>query len=139
MKKEKDENKDIMLYEFEPKTKNRFIIEMEDIPAFVMKAIRRPHVINQDGKYIWSELEIEFYDPITPSTSQHMYSFIKDNKTRFETINVQCLGPVGDTVEQWKYKGCVVQSIEFGRLDWAKTEPSTIVVIFTIEDVILDF
>ena len=133
-------SEEMMFTPFEPKCKNRFVAYMDDVPSFVMKGIKRPMATVKDGEYSWDNLEIVLYDPIVPSTAQAMYSFIRDKVTHFDKIKIQCLGPVGDVVEEWSYKNCEILSIDFCHLDWNfKGDPSTIKVILKVGEVVLEF
>ena len=71
---------DIFFTPFEPKLKNRFIMEIDGIPAFLVKTMARPSVqfetITLDhinvkryvkGKATSQPISISLYDPIVPS------------------------------------------------------------------------
>ena len=74
---------DIMFTPFEPKLKNRFIMEIDGIPAYLIRAANRPQIDFETvelhhmnvvryvkGKGQWQSLEITLYDPIVPSGAQ---------------------------------------------------------------------
>ena len=118
---------EIMFTPFEPKTKNRFIMYIEGIPAFTIKAMARPQIqfdevvlehINVKryvkGKGAWQPLEITLYDPIVPSASQAVMEWVRQHHESVtgrqgysdfykKDIDIQVLGPVGDVVETWKF------------------------------------
>jgi hypothetical protein len=104
---------------FEPKVNDRFVVYMEDIPTYVIKSVIRPIASVKDNSYIYSDLILEMYDPIYPSTSQKIFDYIRANKTEFDEIKLDILGPIGDVVEQWLFKKCKVVSIEYSKLDWS--------------------
>ena len=65
---------------FVPKTANRFVLTVGDIPSFLIKKVTRPaitfgeivldHVNTKrklQGKADWGEVSMTLYDPITPS------------------------------------------------------------------------
>ena len=73
---------DIMFTPFEPKLKNRFIMEIDGIPAFMIKTAQRPQIQFDEvvlehmnvtryvkGKGRWQQLQITLYDPIVPRVS----------------------------------------------------------------------
>ncbi len=70
------------IVKFEPKTNNRFLCEFRDstgifIPSFSIYSIDRPKVelnIDENGNrnYKWLPINVECYDPINPSTAQHI-------------------------------------------------------------------
>ena len=76
------ESSKIFYTPYEPKLKNRFIMEIGGIPAFTIKTAQRPQIIfekvelehmnitrNVKGKGKWEELAITLYDPIVPSAA----------------------------------------------------------------------
>ena len=71
------EASDIFYTPYEPKVKNRFIMEIAGIPAFTIKTAQRPQITFDKvelehmnitkyvkGKGKWQELQITLYDPI---------------------------------------------------------------------------
>ena len=71
---------DMFYTNFEPKMKNRFIMEIDGIPSYLIKTANRPSIqfetITLDhinvkrklkGKGEWQDVEITLYDPIVPS------------------------------------------------------------------------
>ena len=139
---------EIMVTPFEPKTKNRFIMYIEGIPAFTIKAMARPTIqfdevvlehINVKryvkGKGAWQPLEITLYDPIVPSASQAVMEWVRQHHESVtgrqgysdfykKDITFNLLGPVGDIVEEWTLKGAFIQSANFGTLDYRTGRPS---------------
>ena len=119
------EPQDIMFTPFEPKLKNRFIMQIDGINAYLIKTMNRPQLDSDEvilehmnvtryvkGKSRWQPLEITLYDPIVPSASQQVIEWIRlhhesatgrDGYQDFykKNINFQVLGPVGDIVEKW--------------------------------------
>ena len=81
---------EIMFTPFEPKTKNRYIMYIEGIPAYLVKTANRPTIafetIELDhinvkryvkGKGAWEELEITLYDPVVPSGAQAVMEWVR--------------------------------------------------------------
>ena len=71
---------DIFFTPFEPKTANRFVMEIDGIPAYLVKTMARPSIqletITLDhinvkryvkGKAAWQPITVTLYDPIVPS------------------------------------------------------------------------
>lgn len=128
---------------FEPKVKNRFIMYIADIPAYMIKLANRPQInfekITLDhinlkrqlqGKGEWQDLNITLYDPIVPSAAQAVMEWVRlghesltgrkgyaDFYKKDLTLNM--LGPVGDVVEQWIIKGAFPLTVENGETDWS--------------------
>ena len=149
---------------FEPKMKNRFIVEIDGIPSYLVKVANRPTIqfetvvldhINikrkLKGKGDWSTLEITLYDPIVPSGAQAVMEWVRtshesltgrDGYAEFykKDVDFYMLGPVGDKIEQWKLKGAYIQQANFGELDWSNaTDPATIEITLTYDYAILEF
>ena len=82
---------DKMFYtNFEPKMKNRYIMEIDGIQSYLVKAGNRPQInfekvtldhINVKrqlkGKGEWQDLEITLYDPIVPSGAQAVMEWVR--------------------------------------------------------------
>ena len=76
---------------FEPKTANRFIMYIDGIPAYLVKAMTRPTLsidvatldhINikrklRAGKAEWQDITATLYDPVVPSAAQAAMEWIR--------------------------------------------------------------
>jgi hypothetical protein len=148
---------------FEPKLANRFIMEIDGIPSFMIKTANRPklesEVVELDhinlkrkikGKSNWTDITITLYDPIVPSGAQSVMEWIRtghesitgrDGYADFykKNIDFYMLGPVGDKVEQWKIVGAWISSAEFGDVDWSSNDPVMISLTLTYDYAILEF
>jgi len=135
---------EMMYTAFEPKLKNRFVMFIDGIPAFLVKQTNKPNITFSDvildhinvkrkikGKANWEDVQCTLYDPVTPSGAQAVMEWVRlshesvtgrDGYSDFykKDINIQSLGPVGDVVEEWKLKGAYCQAVNFGDLDWAQ-------------------
>jgi|TARA_R100000664_G_scaffold25570_1_gene35592 hypothetical protein len=134
---------DIFFTPFEPKTKNRFVMYIGDIPAYLVKTMNRPSITFEEveinhinvkryvkGKGAWNTLEVTLYDPIVPSGAQAVMEWVRlhhesvtgrDGYSDFykKDITFNVLGPVGDKVEEWVLKGAMIQEANFNDLDYA--------------------
>ena len=134
---------EVMFTAFEPKVQNRFIMYVEGIPAYLIKAANRPGFTAGDvvldhinverklkGKVRWNDVSITMYDPVVPSAAQAVMEWARlghesvtgrDGYSDFykKDITFNSLGPVGDKVEEWTLKGAYIGSAEFGQMDWA--------------------
>ena len=119
---------EVMFTSFEPKMSNRFIMYIEGIPAYLVKAASRPEITNGKvtidhinvrryvkGRSEWSDLTISLYDPVVPSAAQAAMEWVRlhhesvtgrDGYSDFykKDITFNSLGPVGDKVEEWTLK-----------------------------------
>ena len=154
---------EIMFTPFEPKTKNRFIMYIEGVPAYLIKTANRPTITFEEieldhinvkryvkGKGAWETLEVTLYDPIVPSGAQAVMEWVRLHKESVtgrdgysdfykKDITFNVLGPVGDKVEEWTLKGAMIQSANFGDLDWSVSEPAEITLTLRYDYAILQF
>ena len=157
------EANDIMFTPFEPKLKNRFIMNIDGIPAYTIKRATRPQVTFDEvelhhmnvrrylkGKAAWQPLTITLYDPIVPSAAQASMEWIRlshesvtgrDGYSDFykKDVNFQVLGPVGDIVEEWTLKGAFIQDANFGDLSFEDSTPVEISLTLRYDYAILQF
>ena len=155
---------DIFFKSFEPKTKNRFFMEIGDgIPAYFVKTANRPQITFEEielnhinvkrylkGKGVWEPLEVSLYDPIVPSGAQAVMEWVRlhhesvtgrDGYSDFykKDITFNVLGPVGDKVEEWTLKGAFIQSATFSDMDYSATNVSDISLVLRYDYAILQF
>jgi hypothetical protein len=148
---------------FEPKLQNRFIMEIDGIPSFMVKSANRPKIESEvveldhinlkrkiKGKSNWTDITITMYDPIVPSGAQSVMEWIRtshesitgrDGYADFykKNIDFYALGPVGDKVEQWKLVGAFISNAEFGDFNWSTSDPVEITLTITYDYAILEF
>jgi len=154
---------EIMFTPFEPKTKNRYIMYMEGIPAYLVKTANRPTITFEEielnhinvkrfvkGKGTWETLECTLYDPVVPSAAQAVMEWVRlshesvtgrDGYSDFykKDITLNVLGPVGDIVEEWTMKGAWIQTATFNDLDWATNDPVEVTLTLRYDYAILQF
>ena len=154
---------EIMFTPFEPKTKNRFIMYIEGIPSYLVKAAARPQIQFEEmvldhinvkrhlkGKGTWQPVDITLYDPIVPSGAQAVMEWVRlghesvtgrDGYADFykKDVTFNMLGPVGDIVEEWTLKGAYVQSTAKGSLDWATDSALMLSITVAYDYAILQF
>ena len=155
---------DKMFYtNFEPKMKNRYIMEIDGIPSYMIKAANRPSInfetITMDhiniqrklqGKGTWQDITITLFDPIVPSGAQAVMEWVRLGHESItgrrgyadfykKDIDIYMLGPVGDKIEQWKLKGAFIVSANFGDLSFDSNEPASIELTLAYDYAILEF
>ncbi len=148
---------------YEPKLKNRFIMDIDGIPAYTIKTAQRPQITFEEvtlehmnitryvkGKGRWQQLQITLYDPIVPSAASAVIEWIRlhhesatgrDGYSDFykKNINFQVLGPVGDIIEKWTLNGAFIADASFGDMDFASSDPNEITLTLRYDYDILDF
>ena len=133
---------EIFFTAYEPKLANRFIMYIEGIPAYLIKAASRPSLdqgevildhINVErklkGKTRWQDVTVTLYDPVVPSGAQAVMEWVRlhhesvtgrDGYSDFykKDLTVNVLGPVGDIVSEWIIKGAFITEASFGDYNW---------------------
>ena len=157
------EANDVMFTPFEPKIKSRFIMQIDGVPAYLIKTATRPQITFEEvvldhmnvkryvkGKGEWQALSVTLYDPVVPSAAQAVMEWVRlshesvtgrDGYADFykKDITFQVLGPVGDVVEEWTLKGAFIQDANFGDLDFAASDPIEISLTLRYDYAILQF
>ena len=152
-----------MFTPFEPKLKNRYVMSIDGIPAYLIKTAARPSISFEEvelnhlnvkrfvkGKGTWEPVEITMYDPVVPSAAQAVMEWIRlghesvtgrDGYSDFykKDVSIKVLGPVGDVVEQWTLKGAFITNANFNDLDFASSDPADISVTLRYDYAILEF
>ena len=154
---------DMFYTNFEPKMKNRYIMEIDGIASYLIKTANRPSITFEPvvldhinvkrklkGKGEWQDIEITLYDPIVPSGAQQVMEWVRtshesitgrDGYADFykKDIDIYMLGPVGDKIENWKIKGAFINCAVFNDLDWASNDPSEITLTLSYDYAILEY
>ena len=154
---------EIMFTPFEPKVKNRFIMYVEGIPAYLIKAVARPQITFEEialdhinvkryvkGKGDWQLLNITLFDAIVPSGAQAVMEWVRLHKESVtgrdgysdfykKDVTFNVLGPVGDKVEEWTLKGAWIKDANFGEMSWESNEPNDITLSLRYDYAILQF
>ena len=148
---------------YEPKVANRFYLYIDGIQSYVLRKADRPKLtqerkpidyINQQryykGKSIWEPITMELMDPVVPSAAQSVMEWIRlghesvsgrDGYMDFykKDIVYNCLGPVGDKVEEWLLKGAFITNAEFGAGDYSSDDPMIINLTISADYCVLQY
>ena len=154
---------EIMFTSFEPKMSNRFIMFIEGIPAYLIKAAGRPDITNNSvaidhinvkryikGKSEWNTITVTLYDAIVPSAAQATMEWVRlhhesvtgrDGYSDFykKDVTFNSLGPVGDKVEEWTLKGAFIQAATFSDMDYSGADLATVEMTLRYDYAILQF
>jgi|TARA_R110000822_G_scaffold165525_2_gene306020 hypothetical protein len=128
---------------FVPKTANRFVLTVGDIPSFLIKKVTRPaitfgeivldHVNTKrklQGKADWGEVSMTLYDPIVPSGAAFVMDWVRlgyQSATGLagypseykKQVTVEGLDPAGNICERFILNGAFISSTEMGEYDWS--------------------
>lgn len=154
---------EIFFTAFEPKVSNRFIFYIDGVPAYLIKKATAPGFnageITLDhinvyrkikGKVRWDDINLELYDPITPSGTQSVMEWFRlshesvtgrDSYSDFykKDVKLEILGPVGDIVGEWVVKGAFIKIARFGDYDWANDHYISLNVTIAMDYCIANF
>ena len=154
---------DIMFRSWEPKLKNRYIMNIDGIDAYLIKTMNRPSIESDEvilehmnvtryvkGKSRWQPIDITLYDPVVPSAAQQVMEWVRlshesvtgrDGYSDFYKKNVtfNLVGPVGDIVEEWELVGAYIQSANFGDLAFDSSDPTEITLTLKYDYAVLKF
>lgn len=155
---------DQMFYtNFEPKMKNRYVMEIDGIPSYLIRAANRPSInfetitlphinINRklQGRGDWQPIDITLYDPIVPSGAQSVMEWVRLGHESItgrrgyadfykKDIQFYMLGPVGDKIEQWTLKGAFIEAANFGDLSFESNDPAEITLTLQYDYAILEY
>ena len=157
------ETNQMMFTAFEPKLQNRFLMEIEGIPAYLIKKTSRPQIEMNEivldhinvkrkvkGKANWTPITCDLYDPVTPSGAQAVMEWVRlghesvtgrDGYSDFykKDVYIRTLGPVGDVVEEWILKGAFCTNATFGDMDWTSDAPANISMTISMDYAILNY
>lgn len=127
---------------FEPKRKNRWVMNIEGIDAFIIKTTNRPSVTTESVEVAWintrrylagltkfGTISMTLHDPIAPSGAQQVMEWLR---LHFEAVSgragyadfykrdiqLKLLDPVGTVVENWDLKGNLITETNFGELTY---------------------
>ena len=154
---------EIFFTPFEPKLNNRFIMEIDGIPAYLIKTVARPSIqfesvtldhINVKryvkGKATWQPITVTLYDPIVPCGAQAVMAWVRlhheavtgrDGYSDFykKDLTFNVLGPVGDKVEEWTLKGAFITEANFSDLNYSENTPAEVSLTLQYDYAILQF
>ena len=148
---------------FEPKMANRFILYADGLPSYVVKGVTRPTMTQEakqlnhinvqrfvKGRSVWGSISMTLFDPIVPSSAQSVMEWVRlhhesvtgrDGYADFykKDLTINVLGPVGDKVEEWILKGCLVTTVDFGAMSFDNDDPMEVQVTVQPDLCILNY
>jgi len=148
---------------FEPKRKNRWVLMIEGIDAYIMKTAARPQVTTEEvaipfinstrylaGKTTFGQLNVTLHDPIAPSGAQQVMEWIR---LHFESVSgrsgyadfykrdiqLKLLDPVGTVVELWDIKGAFITDANFNEVTYEDGAPVEIALTLRYDNCVLQY
>jgi len=138
---------------YEPKRKNRFILRFPSSlginewyvtstsrPAATIAATEIPFLNTSTyvaGRFVWSEIKVQFKDPIGPSASQALMEWFRLHAESVtgrmgyaagykKDVDLEMLDPTGVVVEKWILQGTFLTDLNFGDLNYSTDDLATI-------------
>ena len=155
---------EIFFTAFEPKQANRFILYMDGVPSYIIKAVAAVTLTQGEvilnhinvqrkvkGKTTWGDVQLTLFDPITPSGAQAVMEWVRlhhesvtgrDGYSDFykKDLTINILGPVGDIVSEWILKGSFIVNSNFGEYNWDTADTAVnLSVELSIDYAVLNF
>jgi len=154
---------EIFFTAFEPKQANRFILYMDGVPSYIIKAVAAVTLTQGEvilnhinvqrkvkGKTTWGDVQLTLFDPITPSGAQAVMEWVRlhhesvtgrDGYSDFykKDLTINILGPVGDIVSEWILKGAFIKEASFGEYDWSADAAVNLDITIAMDYCILNF
>jgi hypothetical protein len=148
---------------FEPKRKNRWVLMIEGVDAFIVKTAARPSYTTEavevpfinSRRYLagptkLGTMAITLHDPIAPSGAQQIMEWIR---LHFESVSgrsgyadfykrdiqLKLLDPVGTVVELWDIKGALITEANFGELTYEDGGLQEIALTLQADNAVLQF
>jgi len=148
---------------FEPKRKNRWVLMIEGIDAYIIKTAARPQVTTEEveipfinsrrylaGKTTFSQMNVTLHDPIAPSGAQQVMEWIR---LHFESVSgrsgyadfykrdiqLKMLDPVGTVVELWDIKGAFITDANFNEVTYEDGAPVEIALTLRYDNCVLQY
>lgn len=148
---------------FEPKRKNRWVLMIEGIDAYILKTAARPTYTTEEvvvpfinatrylaGKTTFNTMAVTLHDPIAPSGAQQVMEWIR---LHYESVSgrsgyadfykrdvqLKVLDPIGTVVELWDIKGAFITEANFGELTYEDGTPAEISLTLRFDNAVLQF
>jgi hypothetical protein len=148
---------------FEPKRKNRWVLMIEGIDAYIIKTAARPQVTTEEveipfinsrrylaGKTTFNAMNVTLHDPIAPSGAQQVMEWIR---LHFESVSgrsgyadfykrdiqLKMLDPVGTVVELWDIKGAFITDANFNEVTYEDGAPVEIALTLRYDNAVLQY
>lgn len=148
---------------FEPKRKNRWVLMIEGIDAYIIKTAARPQVTTEEveipfinsrrylaGKTTFNAMNVTLHDPIAPSGAQQVMEWVR---LHFESVSgrsgyadfykrdiqLKMLDPVGTVIELWDIKGAFITDANFNEVTYEDGAPVEIALTLRYDNAVLQY
>jgi hypothetical protein len=151
---------------YEPLRKNRWLLRFPadlGIQEWWCKSASRPKIsqeakaiefINTEtyvvGRYKWNSIQVVLRDPIGPSASQAVMEWVRLHSESVtgrqgyaagykRDVELEMLDPTGVVVSKWILKNVMIDSADFGQLDYSQDDLAEITMTLRMDYAILAY
>lgn len=148
---------------FEPKRKNRWVLMIEGIDAYLIKSAQQPTVTTESleipwinsrryiaGKTEFGTMAVTLHDPIAPSGAQQVMEWLRlcyevvSGRAGYadfykRDVQLKLLDPIGTVISLWDVKGAFVTESNFGELTYEEAAPTEIACTIRADAYVLQF
>lgn len=142
----------------QPKTQNRWILNIDGIPTFLIRTTGRPKMTNDEfempyinntsyfkGLSKWETMDITLVDSIETAASKALMDWLllhHDQATGVDgykaeytkNVTLKLISPLGTTIEEWSLKNVWMTNIDLGSLDYTSGDPIEISLTLRFDD-----
>ena len=149
--------------QFEPKRKNRWLLAIEGVDAFLCLKAARPQMTTETievpwmnatryvaGKQKFGTTAVTLHDAIAPSGAQQVMEWLR---LQYESVSgragyadfykrdiqLKLTDPVGTVIELWDGKGAIVADANYGDLDYSSADLQTIEMVIQCDNWVLQY
>lgn len=150
-------------FSWEPKKQHQFVMIVDGIPAYLIKASAKPSMTNGEvtldhinvqryvkGKSVWNSISVTLYDAIVPSGAQAVMDWVRLHHESYtgrdgyssyykKEIKLRQLSPLGEIIEEWILNGAFIVDSNFGSLDWSSEDVVNIEMTLRYDWALLSF
>lgn len=114
--------------QFEPKVNNRFIVQAEGFPSYVIRGIKFP--VYSNGNWM-GRLQFECYNPLEVHLEEIALHLVSKEEVK---ITMKVLGPTAMVDTTWEFTA-VNGEVDFGGYHWSdEGKPNLITVSFDVKE-----
>jgi len=114
--------------QFEPKVSNRFIVQIDGFPSYVIKGIQPP-TFTKKG---WlGHLELQCYNPLETNLEEAAIALVSKEEVK---ITVKILSATAQVDTTWEFIG-VDGEVQFGDYNWSdEGKPNMLIISFFVKE-----
>lgn len=113
--------------QFEPKVNNRFIVQMEGFPSYVVRGVSLPEFT---GVHWEGFLKLECYNPLETKLEEAAITLVAKEEVK---VTVKVLSPTAVVDTTWEFVAAN-GVVEFGSYNWGdEGKPNMLTILFSVK------